>query len=501
MEYFPSTPFEAPVDPDQSGDKKLSKKKKKTTRIPLPVQKLEANDDYVVLEHKPKTPSGFEAFFIKQEDDNFKDTGEVSNNAREGMLLEGELTREGGVIINHPEATKSQDIGNILLDIHNDAELPQGPDEESKIVEAYEVPSQQAATRTVEAPIEVKTPESITPTEITYNNEEIVPTPIDYESVVSEPLSTPERQSMIDPSVSKDIDISAEQYHTETVKPQITERDLSDAYYRGQKRGVSRGVASGALFGWWLGKRGKRAVERESKMALDNRDKEIKSLKSEHIQAAERLEAIRRTQGHLEAATSKKMEHGIDTERPVVLRGNTYQKTPVIFEQNILSHNKPEATTVMAEKQAEVIKPVPELKPIIEERYTPVLGRRVETSSWHRYEVDAATGKLVENPTIAYGEEFNKERKQELLRKKLTDEAVVSSVGSALLTGADSVGVAQSKPLTKPQNNKPHRSPLLSVLTDTKFIKQQLVRRTTDPATWVVAVVFVVLLFLAGVLR
>lgn len=61
-------------------------------------------------------------------------------------------------------------------------------------------------------------------------------------------------------------------------------------------------------------------------------------------------------------------------------------------------------------------------------------GRRVETSSWHRMEIDKATGKVVENPSIAYGEAFEAERHQEVKAQADSDAAtkdglVAASVG------------------------------------------------------------------------
>lgn len=51
---------------------------------------------------------------------------------------------------------------------------------------------------------------------------------------------------------------------------------------------------------------------------------------------------------------------------------------------------------------------------------------KVESSAWHHIEIDKKTGKAVEAPTVAYGEEFKREQHQEQLRRAI-DEASISS--------------------------------------------------------------------------
>ena len=46
-------------------------------------------------------------------------------------------------------------------------------------------------------------------------------------------------------------------------------------------------------------------------------------------------------------------------------------------------------------------------------------NRRLETSAWHHIEIDKETGKPVENPSVAYGEEFQHEQHQERLRREI----------------------------------------------------------------------------------
>jgi hypothetical protein len=56
--------------------------------------------------------------------------------------------------------------------------------------------------------------------------------------------------------------------------------------------------------------------------------------------------------------------------------------------------------------------------------------RKVETSAWHRIEIDKKTGNAVKDPTLEYGEEYHHEQHQEQLRKAADTE---SSSGNKLL--------------------------------------------------------------------
>lgn len=51
---------------------------------------------------------------------------------------------------------------------------------------------------------------------------------------------------------------------------------------------------------------------------------------------------------------------------------------------------------------------------------------RVESSAWHRIEVDKKTGKAIEDPEVAYGEEFQNEQHQEQLRQQIAEASMES---------------------------------------------------------------------------
>lgn len=60
--------------------------------------------------------------------------------------------------------------------------------------------------------------------------------------------------------------------------------------------------------------------------------------------------------------------------------------------------------------------------------------RRVETSAWHRIEIDTKTGKLVEKPSLEYGEEYYRERAHEAA--PLDDDVKVAAGEVALVAAA-----------------------------------------------------------------
>ena len=59
--------------------------------------------------------------------------------------------------------------------------------------------------------------------------------------------------------------------------------------------------------------------------------------------------------------------------------------------------------------------------------------RRMESSSWHRIEIDSRTGKPVEQPTVAYGQEFQRELSHEA---RPADLVAANSIGTSLVGSA-----------------------------------------------------------------
>lgn len=135
-----------------------------------------------------------------------------------------------------------------------------------------------------------------------------------------------------------------------------------------------------------------------------------------------------------------------NTEQPVAIaqaqieaqRSPTLEATPAAsnsfyedfkrkYRSNETIANTSEPESKSSVKTAEKPAPVPKQQPENIDEPIPVSpDRRVETSAWHRIEVDKKTGKAIENPELAYGEEFQNEQHQEQLRKQI-DEASIKS--------------------------------------------------------------------------
>jgi len=97
------------------------------------------------------------------------------------------------------------------------------------------------------------------------------------------------------------------------------------------------------------------------------------------------------------------------------------------FKRKYRSNEVVATTSKASVKTSEKPAPVPRQQPENIDEPIPVSpDRRVETSAWHRIEVDKKTGKAVENPELSYGEEFQNEQHQEQLRKQI-DEVSVNS--------------------------------------------------------------------------
>ncbi len=297
-------------------------------------------------------------------------------------------------------------------------------------------------------------------------------------------------------------------------------QELNDAEYYAEKRGVRRGLGAGLAFGWLFGRHGKKKAQKEHKQQMSSKDKEIKNLKVEQSVAAERLEAVKRTQEQLSSnirtqELKRAGEASDEAQRPLGAgeQAEITKKTPeasvltaagaalILGERMtaVAAENRPASTrSVNAEK-------LPEDQAITEETYQSADGRRIETSAWHRIEVDEKTGKPVDDPEVAYGEEFQRERRQEILKRGSNGGGSSSASalgGLAASATTDNVQDGVDEPNTekwdgslevpKPEFDSPHEHLTAG---------NELLRHTSKPITWAIAIVIVIVLFVLGILR
>jgi len=180
-------------------------------------------------------------------------------------------------------------------------------------------------------------------------------------------------------------------------------------------------------------------------------------------------------------------------------------------------------------KSSESQKKEPENQEITEETYQTSEGRRVETSAWHRIEIDEKTGKAVEDPEVAYGEEFRREKRQETLKKDATiandtKEASTSNdsdrqaneerraegasgPGGVMNSAAQIGGLAAASIVQNDQTYADAKSSSglasqpLGNPPEHHLKNAGLLRFASSPVVWVIAVLFVIALFAFGILR
>lgn len=525
MEILPPSPFESTDKPEQTGNADPSKKKekdsrkgKKTTKVAKKVAKdlvsLETEDPTKQLERKPRT-KGFEELLgikpgpVKEAPVAEDRTDEAEADTPE---TEGELSGDGEIVLGTSESSVELPAAEVTSDTHAVPEAPAEPAEAPESKARAEDTPEITGSETVphEAAEATPTPPEVPPpfmpiietSAATESPDSVVADAFEYEPMETEPTGVPRGRRMIDPSERVQAEAAAARYRAETVTP-INEDDVEDAYYRGTKRGTSRGVLAGGIFGYMLGRHGRKEAvkqaQEETKREVAKRDKEIQRLSFDQQIAAARLEEVKRTQEYMASAIDHPSPDR-DPERPLtVLRAEAPAPALAEAAPTVIAVEKP---PVPAEQRPKKPEALPEEQPITEETYRPPTDRRVEMSAWHRIEVDAATGKAVESPEVAYGEEFKREQRQEQLhvQRQLEQDAAVA--GHAVLMGMESSGQdTQTASSAAPKPKTPRPSATQFWQANKSYIKQQLTKRTTDTTTWLIALGVFVVLFLSGVLR
>ena len=345
----------------------------------------------------------------------------------------------------------------------------------------------------------------------------------------------------------------------------VREQELNDAEYRGQKTGLRHGLAAGLTFGWLFGRHGKKKQAKAFTKELKSKDTEIKALKNEQYTTSTHLEAVKRTQeqlsSHIQKQGSKpaaalenvpqRQPEAMNTsqitrktiEKQVI--NKTVEVTPVVLKQpaevlyksekvaHIMEAAAASAALTAVERSAshiskteqrirpestETIKIVPEHQELTEETYQVAEGRHVETSAWHRIEIDEKTGKPAQNPEVAYGEEFRREQKQEVFSDDTSDDskeapakaqkqsgrstqqdahqhvAQIGGLAAASYTKEDQT-YSETKPRETGLGGMPSRSNK-----EQSTAKNSILHYASMPIIWAIAVVIVVVLFVLGAL-
>jgi hypothetical protein len=188
-----------------------------------------------------------------------------------------------------------------------------------------------------------------------------------------------------------------------------------------ERRSLVVGLIIGGLIEHVRHKHKERRRERAHKEAIQ------KLTSQQEVAAAEQQFAAQKTE-RTQTALEKQIERLSRRTQPDAAASTLRARTERTADRSVAgaserphTDRKPEVGARTPEKTlaAAVAAIAPETNK--EEQPEVPADRRIETSAWHRIEIDKHTGKAVENPTVAYGEEFQHEQHQEMLRRQIEE--------------------------------------------------------------------------------
>ena len=291
-----------------------------------------------------------------------------------------------------------------------------------------------------------------------------------------------------------------------------TKQDVEDAIYYATKDGQRRGVVAGALF--FGGYEHFKHRRREKRMV---KEAKAQTRKFEHVQEDTRwrlreqaskqsqlereLQAQAATNAHEAVQKRRTMPEYSAGERPVERRfsvGKVSERLAAAKAEKGFKEKLEKLLPKAANKlgKAEAV--------LAAEQLSVPQDHRLETSAWHTIEVDAKTGKAVENPTFQYGREYYHERAQEAApRDDKRDAAAgeVALVAAAMAANAASAGASSTQPASADFKGSPSASPQTSQPPQkTSSSSSSQDQPSTGPLwPWITAFVVVVLLILVSV--
>lgn len=543
--------FTGEDDSDDSSDasKERSKKTTKISRaVPLPVS-LETDGSAEKVEAKPVLSFG-ERFMQELQRRSAREQEHAHEGSAEAEEEEDDEDDDEAPASNpapatHPSDTNTEEVPETTIEPETTRTLD-GADWEAEPAPVTEVVED--TTDFAELPVE----EGAAEVELVPPTEDIEPELLETGLASEAPVDIlePEVEQPIHPEFgpggrSSMIPVQESAWYNPVARERAAEQDHDDAVYRAEKHGLKRGLTAGLLFGWMFGRRGKKEAAERHQKEQKLKDKEIKALKNEQLLAQQRLEAVQRTQQSIRGNIAEKTpapvrkpenaargplepkEADAYTTKQEMFRSPETAEKPrlsaaeivamaaaevVAVTENIHPAAEEEPFSASSEKQKpnqEAPKMMPEKQPlpieeqeITEDTYLAPKDRRVESSAWHRIEVDAKTGRPVLDPEVAYGEEFKREQRQEIWKDKPGDADPKSSAGvlGSLVAGVTAAGVsAASQDVYNAANSEqglavPREHDLHSDL----HRGSGLVAYASSPIVWAVALVVVVFLFIVG---
>lgn len=299
--------------------------------------------------------------------------------------------------------------------------------------------------------------------------------------------------NMINPS-----EYSRDQEYYSTVQPtnEIEARQKSyEAPKRLEKHTSSSNVTTWPLFGWWFGRRGRSRAERVIQQAVIDNNEAIKQatfdIKREKELSNRRISLLERTQYELNRALSK-TKREIENVRSNISE-QAYQPKYHEFDSKVTASTVP-SLEIYDQPKVEEVSNTDNKEPKITDNI-------VETSAWHRIELDKKTGHLVEKPSVEYGKEFAHEQNQEKLSHKVSVATTATHLGATLFASNMSTSSGSMGSHSKSGNSTHNQSKSGTDLgQEFAYMGRQVISNTKNPSTWLIAFVILLLLIALGIL-
>lgn len=231
----------------------------------------------------------------------------------------------------------------------------------------------------------------------------------------------------------------------------VTQQQLEDEVYYATKHGQRRGVLAGLVTGAWIEHtRHKRREKRQAKKVAQQQkqyEKERETQKFQLAEQAKKTNATERQVRDLQAAERRRQFATRSEAMPTPLTNpersaGASAKTAAAPEKSNANSFSGKLEKLVPKKPERAGKPG---EAVVAERLEVPAEHRLETSAWHTIEVDAKTGKAVENPTFAYGEEYYRERAKETgPRATPTQKQAAGEVALVAASLRDDAGVQAS---------------------------------------------------------
>jgi hypothetical protein len=167
-------------------------------------------------------------------------------------------------------------------------------------------------------------------------------------------------------------------------------------------------------------------------------------------------------------------------------------------QENQIIQNHPNQELEVGQRNLEAHKDQPRINELaqldqgesLDQRVELPDDHRLEQSAWHRIELDSKTGKVVESPTIAYGQEFKREQGQEMWRETAEPAIPTSQSTADLFTNLGT----QQPTMPIPQASTPPPSPIQHAdkpTVPTRDPDNRVLSNTTDAILWVVFILVI----------